>query len=688
MFHSLSYSVTFPSTGRTLSNKLDFTAGFSAITGPNESGKSMIFEMLRFGLFGTQALRGEADDYKNLKMEAQFTIRGDRYKVERTMKKADLWRGDQLVATGVTAVNDKIGKTLGFGRAVFDVACSINQGEVERLGSMTAADRKRLVDSVLGIDALDNVAKWGMEEAKLLERDAATLRQRLVEPQAPELPADYIETAVLRPKLELLQAECTELSTLEGWLSASPTQPARPTCTVSLPVSALTQFAEQRTELRHQVEDMTARIAALPATSPHTAGTLDLVEQLWADGDAYRAAQEWLRDHPRPQFLPQALTIFRDDWVALDRIAHRTRLQDRIDELTAEGSTTCPHCNGVILVEQEEVDRLQADFDAIIVPRDGEIPPAPPIAADKIEAELQKWRDLDMTKYREMDAVPPVTLPVTPRHMIPTHRAEIDQVAERAVLLCELGPKQTSLKAMPDYEKMLTERRVFEEAEKNFASANMAYQAWQADKVVKEARRRQLDGVHDRYGAMVTQYQTASTYETAQAAWRDAHERFVSEVRLADDLEAKAAEHRKVRDVMNVLRSLIKQHILPSLNKVASHLLSGMTGGVRNIVVIDEDFNILVDNQDIQTLSGSGKSVANLALRIALGQVLTNRVISVLLADEIDASMDENRAELTSLVLRTLELSISQVMLVSHKSVEADNRVELGDFSGPSPDHD
>ena len=126
MFHSLKYSVTFPTTGRTLTNDLEFSEGFAAISGPNESGKSMILEMLRFLLFGTQALRGEAADYKTLKAEGEVTIRSERYRIVRTMKKADLWRGDMQIATSVSVVNDKIGRLLGFGRSVFDVACSIN----------------------------------------------------------------------------------------------------------------------------------------------------------------------------------------------------------------------------------------------------------------------------------------------------------------------------------------------------------------------------------------------------------------------------------------------------------------------------------------------------------------------------------------------------------------------------------
>jgi len=87
-------------------------------------------------------------------------------------------------------------------------------------------------------------------------------------------------------------------------------------------------------------------------------------------------------------------------------------------------------------------------------------------------------------------------------------------------------------------------------------------------------------------------------------------------------------------------------------------LIAQMTANQRTNVAIDEDFDILVDGQPLNTLSGSGKAVANLAIRIGLGQVLTNKVFSVLMGDEVDASMDDDRAGYTAECLERLTKSI------------------------------
>src|SRR3546814_8726110 len=88
-----------------------------------------------------------------------------------------------------------------------------------------------------------------------------------------------------------------------------------------------------------------------------------------------------------------------------------------------------------------------------------------------------------------------------------------------------------------------------------------------------------------------------------------------------------------------------------SLSRVATSLIHQMTNGVLTSVEVDEDMNIMVDGQDIATLSGAGATVANLAIRIGLGRVLVSRIFPVFIGDEIDSDMDAARAEATAVAL-------------------------------------
>ena len=141
--------------------------------------------------------------------------------------------------------------------------------------------------------------------------------------------------------------------------------------------------------------------------------------------------------------------------------------------------------------------------------------------------------------------------------------------------------------------------------------------------------------------------------------------------------QERADGYKRAVKALRKLRLRVKEYLVPSLSRVASKLLASMTGGKRVDIDIDEEFNILVDGQSLNTLSGSGKAAANLAIRIGLGQVLTNKVFSVFMADEIDASMDEDRAGFTAECLRSLTQHIGQIVQVSHKHVDADTYIEL-----------
>jgi DNA repair exonuclease SbcCD ATPase subunit len=125
------------------------------------------------------------------------------------------------------------------------------------------------------------------------------------------------------------------------------------------------------------------------------------------------------------------------------------------------------------------------------------------------------------------------------------------------------------------------------------------------------------------------------------------------------------------------VKSRVKGYLVPSLSKVASHLLNQMTGGERSVVEISEDFEIVVDGQSLRTLSGSGKDITNLAIRIALGQVLTHKVFPLMMFDEIDAAMDDTRAQYTWDCIQKITPLIGQVLLVSHKDLNSTHRISV-----------
>jgi DNA repair exonuclease SbcCD ATPase subunit len=690
MLRKLKYSVTFPTTGRTLSADLSFVEGFTAITGPNESGKSMIFEMARYLLFGVAVLRGKSDDYKSLAVKGEFVIKGNIIEIERNTRGATMKRNDVTVATGTKPVNAKVIEELGFNLTVFDIACSINQGEVGKLGSMTPTARKAMVDSVLGLNALDLVAKWALEEAKALERQAEGMMERLTPPGAPpEKPDDWVPSSKLVGQVEERQKEAMELASVEGWLAApQPAKPEKPTTKVDLPAANLISLAEKRGAARERVATLRAQVNALPETAPFTNALLDQVQAAWTAFHAYDAEARWAASNAPPAISVVDLTIMEVRWSDRDEWGHYENQLAEVERLrTALAGVEkidCPECKASFALHADHAARLKEELiaaEALLEQPSMPKPDAPSMSSAQIDRMQKAWEDFQAERWDAFDAMAPVAKPDLAEREIDTYRRMIDQAVQRVALASELAVAEKKFADMADYEAMLADRRQYEANLETWQNQTRGYEAWLTDRTEKMTRKGQLDGAVERYQALAVELETSKQYEAARDRYDQVKDAYVEGVRVVGEIQTNAEEHRKVREVMAVLRGLIKQHVLPSLNTVASQLLRQMTGGQRNLVNVDDEFNVQVDNQDLDTLSGSGKACANLSLRIALGQVLTNRVISIMLADEIDDSMDDFRAEQTSSVLRMLEERVSQVLLVSHKQVDAPHHIRLGGFS-------
>lgn len=690
MLHRLKYSVTFPSTGRTLSADLTFSKGMTAILGPNESGKSMVLEVARWLLFGTAALRGSAEDYKSLVGYGAFEIKGNIIELDRSARGATMKRNGVAVATGTKPVNAKVVEELGFGLSVFDIANSINQGEVEKLGAMTPTARKAMVDSVLGLAVLDLVSKWAAEEAKLLDRQAEGLKERLTPPGAPPVePKGWLPPHSVEGRLAEARHDADELVGIEGWLAApAPGKPEQPTTKVDLPSENLVSLAAKRADARERLAGLSVAVNALPASAAFSGELLDTVEEAWDAYDAFEIEVQWAKANPLPGTSYVDLIQMQVAWDLRTEWGHYENQVREVERLRAAlenvEKVTCPSCAHDFALHADHAARLGAELELAEQGMSDIRPPQPKpdepkLKSAEIDRLLAAWENADEARHAALPAEPPK--PDMTRREIDTYRRQLEQVAEREPLAAELAVAQRQFDAMADYEAMLAERRRYEDALTVFHGQQEAYNSWKTEAAKKQARKAQLAGAVEARTRLEEELRVSREYETARERYDTTHAAYIKGVAEIGRLEEEADEHRKVREVMAVLRGLIKQHVVPSLNVVASQLLRQMTGGQRNLIHVDDDFNVKVDDQNLDTLSGSGKACANLALRIALGQVLTNRVFSIMLADEIDASMDEFRSEQTADVLRMLEERVSQVLLVSHKPVDAPHHVRLGGFS-------
>ncbi|MES0134533.1 AAA family ATPase [Mesorhizobium sp. M0016] len=674
MLKSLSYSVTFPTTGRTLAETVEFQDGFGAITGPNEAGKSFIIEMIRWLFFGTAALRGTVPDYKKLNGELTFTIRDVEYRVWRTITNAKLFRGTDQIAVGTKPVNAKIVELLTFGMDVFDIACVANQGDLEKLGAMRPTERKRMVDSVIGLGVIEDLAKSAGDEALAFSRRAEDLKTTLHEPVEPVEPEGYRPAADIQADMVSIRTLKTEYDQLQGWLSVERAPPVRPVSKIDMPLSAIQSLLDSQNEAKAQQRALSIQLNALPAMSPYSDKELDKFEGQLAAYDKWQELVRFRAQYPTPAYTRDQLARYTAQCVGYSTYLDYRADQEQIAHLESHGQHECPSCEHKWPVAAADIQKLRDKRWPEFIEEDSY--PAP-LNEPQIEAELVKIRHFESGVSPEV--VPEASKPLLTGPQIDGHRRANAAAAQRETLTSTLAGYTKRLADMPDFQAMLAEANAHQSKMVQFENDTIGFESWKTERAAKLVRSVMLEASVIQLPALQDAYHLAMNYEIAKENYDELAERYRQALESIAYFAGLSSEWKKAKEALTTLRTMVKQHLVPSLNRVASHLIKQMTGGQRQVIEVDDEFNVSVDGQSISTLSGSGKAVANLALRLGLGQVLTNNVFSLFMADEIDASMDKDRAENTANTLQTLKSRISQILLVTHKYPQADYYVNLGE---------
>lgn len=170
----------------------------------------------------------------------------------------------------------------------------------------------------------------------------------------------------------------------------------------------------------------------------------------------------------------------------------------------------------------------------------------------------------------------------------------------------------------------------------------------------------------------------ARVYESQLEQYKKNAADYLEKMAKATALVEEATDFMSGATALAEARRELKAYLAPSLSRVASSLISEMTCGKLDAVMVDENMTVTVNGQAAETLSGAGETAANLALRLALGRTLVGGVFPVFLGDEIDADADEERSEAMFECVRNLRGQFQQVIIVTHKPhVSADHVIDF-----------
>ena len=452
-----------------------------------------------------------------------------------------------------------------------------------------------------------------------LEQELVRLRERRAR----------IETA---PRLEeevsqALEAKRAEVELIDGQLEARRTEWVRDRQEAETKRQAL---RDQYAELRQQRDRLAAagEEGACPTCARPLAGTLrsvlelldSQVETVRVDGNYYKGRVEQLHEMPadlremddRRRTLTQEASVLERRYM---------KVQLAVQELA--------QIIGDITVKEERLASLAGELDAIPAGYD-------PERHDTVRRELDRLMPLDAKATRLSAQI----------EREPALQRESTQVRQQSAVLAErLLRLRTELEARTVSEEDFIALRVeHEEASRESHAASVALAA--ADSEASSS---------------------ATALEVARRAARELEDR----QRQLGDLNTHKRLHDELDRAYTDLRTDLNFQLRPELSELASAFLADLTDGRYTELELDDQYNVVVleDGLPKPVISGGEEDLANLVLRLAISQMIAERAgqpFSLLILDEIFASLDELRRASVLELLRHLQDRFEQVILITH----------------------
>ena len=636
--------------------KFEFQQGTTAIVGPNGCGKSLLAEFIAFGLFGSCALRGKVADYKDLEVKLSVNLNKDIYYIIRTTKDCRILQRGSILCTGTKPCNSFVIKLLGYNYSVYKMGNYAEQLDILGLGKMKPSERKQAMDMVLGLGYIDELVKDTNNTSLQYKHTADGISSVLTEVIEPVKPEGYEPTnklleehTNLANKVKAFNEALTRITSFE--IMSAPKQP-----TTDIDISSDEIMAKLREKMDiEQRLNFYKSSAIKPEVSLEE---LDVIEKQWEAYDQYMEYCQKLSlyEGEEPEITEAEAMSLRLDWQKYEEYKQKESLYNI-------GLLCCPKCGETFNPNFKE------PLVAVLFPKKSKSY----LEEQERRIKLKTQRDL-LTSMK----VEPVSIPSLSRSDIIAQKAAITNWEKVSKTIPELEKQLESyaiytdeiLKKRFEYEGELNsykiEMRHYEEAE---ALYKQDKELVQKESPIEEKAAR-LEYIQNIFDACRIYERDLLVYERDKQAYD------LQKAKLDEALK-QCERYKKGSENLKIMKGKIKQFVLPSLSKVSSRLLTEMSDGLYNQVQVDEDFNVLVNGKEINLFSGSEQAMINLALRLGLGQVLTYKTFSVFIGDEIDASMRDERAQLTADCLRKVSKYIKQTILISHRDIEADHYIKL-----------
>ncbi len=656
---------------------VEFPDGVTGVIGLNGAGKSTIFEAISWVLYGPVAARTSADQIKRegaetsepCRVELEFVFEDDQYRIVREMTGKNLNASatatvnGNIAASGAETVSKFVQKKLGMDFKSFFTSIFAKQKELNALSTMNASERRPLILKMLGIDALDEVIK----EIRSDKRHKSSLIEKLSQ--------DLVDKTG-KDKIEKYKAETGELNEKQKVMVLSIKQVKEKIQTFKKESEILEkkyknskneyekinlrkeQLGEQKTlfenkgKLQEQIKELQNKIgkrqASLEEQQKELKGFGDIAKEIKNVEERMdktdKEIEEIIKIKERKKTLITSLN---------KSIREIDSKRKNIEKMGPDAS--CPTCDRVL---GDQHDQLLKKFDEEKNSKNKEIE----IFSKDILIEQEKYEKT----FRERQAL--------------EKRRDYLQKQQRKKERIDTTIRNTSI-------ELEREKKEIEDKEKQKAKIGEV----EFDLKEYEAIKNQVKGLYSKYQSMLDllgEKKDQLGSAKLELGKKDGEKKLIiSKIKTLHEKMDELKEFKKrimnekrnaqnlkmLSDVMSSFRSHLISRIRPALSLYTSDFFSRLTDGKYQEIDIDENYNLMVydggNPYEIERFSGGEEDLANLCLRLAISEVITERaggLFNFIILDEIFGSQDMIRRQNIMKALNSLSSKFKQIFLITH----------------------
>lgn len=656
---------------------IEFPDGVTGVIGLNGVGKSTIFEAIAWVLYGSVAARTSADQIKRqgalhsdpCRVELEFVFEDDNYRIVREMSGKHLTTSatatvnGKIAATGAEVVNRYVQRKLSMDFKSFFTSIFAKQKELNALSSMIASERRPLILRMLGIDPLDDVIK----EIKSDKRDKDTLIERISQDLVDESGKEKTDIfkdetknfekqkeeidLIIKKSKEKIQAFRKELKTLERNYLDSKKEYEKINERKEKLAEKKTLY-ENKKKLQEEIKNLKEKIAERQKVIEKEKKKLDSFMNL---EDNIKSTEKRLNEidiqiEKTVKKIEQKKTLadqIKKDIVDIDS------KRKNIEKLGPDAK--CPTCNRVL---GDQHDKLLKNFDDDKHKKERETESflkdvkKGQEEKDKFSREQQallKKRNYLQSQLREKEKIDTTIENISAE--IKRERSEMGskdrELKEIGVVAFDIKEFETVKKQVEEfYNKYQSSLDVFGEKKDLLAELNLDFEKKEGEKKLLSQEIKNLK----------------------------------EKISQLDEFKKQIKDEKKtvhylgmLSEVMASFRTYLISRIRPTLSSYSSDYFERLTEGKYKEIELDEDYNLLVyDNGNvygIERFSGGEEDLANLCLRLAISEVITERaggVFNFIILDEIFGSQDMFRRQNIMKALNGLSSKFRQIFLITH----------------------